>query len=73
MCTDLEMKAMTEQLQRTSAQLADSIAQLVMELNELKDRKKAFNSDINERIKDLEEQIAGENEQWMVMKAKEGN
>jgi FtsZ-binding cell division protein ZapB len=64
---------MTEQLQRTSAQLADSIAQLVMELNELKDRKKAFNSDINERIKDLEEQIAGENEQWMVMKAKEGN
>ena len=64
---------MTEQLQRTSAQLADSIAQLVMELNELKDRKKAFNSNINERIKDLEEQIAGENEQWMVMKAKEGN
>ena len=64
---------MTEQLQRTSAQLADSIAQLVMELNELKDRKKAFNSDINERIKDLEEQIAGENEQWIVMKAKEGN
>lgn len=64
---------MTEQLQRTSAQLADSIAQLVMELNELKDRKKSFNSDINERIKDLEEQIAGENEQWMVMKAKEGN
>ena len=64
---------MDEQLQRTSAQLADSIAQLVMELNELKDRKKSFNSDINERIKDLEEQIAGENEQWMVMKAKEGN
>ena len=64
---------MTEQLQRTSAQLADSIAQLVMELNELKDRKKAFKPDINARIKDLEEQIAGENEQWMVMKAKEGN
>lgn len=61
-----------QQIQRTSAQLAESIAELTGELNELKRRKKAFNSEINERIKDLEDQIDCENEQWKKMKEKEG-
>jgi uncharacterized protein Yka (UPF0111/DUF47 family) len=61
-----------QQIQRTSAQLAESIAELTGELNELKRRKKAFNAEINERIKDLEDQIDCENEQWKKMKEKEG-
>ena len=59
-------------LQRTSAQLADSIAQLTEELNEVKAAKKAAMADYNERIKDLEKMIKGENEQWRKMKQKEG-
>ncbi len=59
-------------LQRTSAQLADSIAQLTEELNEVKAAKKAAMADYNERIKDLERMIKGENEQWRKMKQKEG-
>jgi len=58
-------------LQRTSAQLADSIAQLTEELNEVKAAKKAAMADYNERIKDLERMIKGENEQWRKMKQKE--
>ena len=58
-------------LQRTSAQLADSIAQLTEELNEVKAAKKAAMADYNERIKDLEKMIKGENEQWRKMKQKE--
>lgn len=61
-----------QRIQRTSAQLAESIAELTGELNELKRRKKAFNAEINERIKDLEDQIDCENEQWKKMKEKEG-
>lgn len=61
---------MTEKLQRTSGELADSIAQATIELNELKRRKKAWNAEINSRIKDLEERIEGENEQWRRMKEK---
>lgn len=59
-------------LQRTSAQLADSIAQLTEELNEVKAAKKSAMADYNERIKDLERMIKGENEQWRKMKQKEG-
>lgn len=59
-------------LQRTSAQLADSIAQLTEELNEVKAAKKAAMADYNERIKDLERMIKEENEQWRKMKQKEG-
>ena len=59
-------------VQRTSAQLADSIAQLTEELNEVKAAKKAAMADYNERIKDLERMIKGENEQWRKMKQKEG-
>ena len=59
-------------LQRTTAQLADSIAQLTEELNEVKAAKKAAMADYNERIKDLERMIKGENEQWRKMKQKEG-
>lgn len=59
-------------LQRTSAQLADSIAQLTEELNEVKAAKKAVMADYNERIKDLERMIKEENEQWRKMKQKEG-
>lgn len=55
-------------LQRTSSELADSIAGLTVELNELKRRKKAWNAEINSRIKILEEQIEGENEQWQKLK-----
>lgn len=62
---------MEEKLQRTSAELADSIAQLTMELNELKAEKKAKVAQYNERIKDLEESIRCENEQWQKLKAKE--
>lgn len=62
---------MEEKLQRTSAELADSIAQLTMELNDLKAEKKAKVAQYNERIKDLEESIRCENEQWQKLKAKE--
>jgi flagellar motility protein MotE (MotC chaperone) len=61
---------MDEKLQRTSGELADSIAQATVELNELKRRKKAWNAEINERIRDLEERIDGENEQWRKLKEK---
>ena len=61
---------MDEKLQRTSGELADSIAQATVELNELKRRKKTWNAEINERIRDLEERIDGENEQWRKLKEK---
>ena len=59
-------------LQRNPRQLADSIAQLTMELKELKDRKKAFLADINPRIKELESLIEMENDQWKRLKEQEG-
>ena len=58
-------------LQRTSAQLADSIAQLTGRLNKLKAEKKALVKDYNDRIKDLELEIEGEQKQYDIMKAKE--
>ena len=59
-------------LQRSSAQLADSIAQLTGQLNKLKAEKKALMKDYNDRIKDLEMEIEGEQKQYDLMKAKEG-
>lgn len=55
---------MAEPLQRTKAQLADSIAQLVGELNRLKAEKKNTVASYNERIKELELDIAGEQMQY---------
>ena len=66
------MSGPEQQLQRSSSQLAESIAELTETLNSLKRRKKDFNSEINARIKDLECQIECENEQWRRMKEKEG-
>lgn len=59
-------------LQRTSAQLADSIAQLTGQLNRLKGQKKVQIKVWNEQIKDLEAQIAEEQRQYETMCAKEG-
>lgn len=59
-------------LQRSSAQLADSIAQLTGQLKRLKDQKKAQIKVWNERIKDLENEIDGEQRQYEMMCAKEG-
>lgn len=66
------MSGPEQQLQRSSSQLAESIAELTETLNSLKRRKKDFNSEINARIKELECQIECENEQWRRMKEKEG-
>ena len=60
-----------EKLQRTAQELADSIAGLTSELNELKQRKKSWNADINARIKDREELISSENEQWKKLKERD--
>jgi len=58
-------------LQRSSVQLADSIAQLTGRLNKLKAEKKSLVKDYNDRIKDLEAEIDGEQRQYDLMKAKE--
>jgi uncharacterized FlgJ-related protein len=58
-------------LQRNAEQLAASITQLTLELRKLKAQKKAFLSDINPRIKDLEELIEAENDQWAKLTQKE--
>ena len=63
--------AVLQPLQRTSAQLADSIAQLTGQLNKLKSEKKALMKDYNDRIKELELEIDGEQRQYDLMKAKE--
>ena len=63
---------MEEKLQRSSAELAESIAAMTSELNELKRRKRAFNAEINAQIKDLEGMIEAENDQWRKMRANEG-
>ena len=55
-------------VQRNPQQLADSMAELTGRLVELKRRKRAFNADINSQIKELEEQIEMENQQWKKMK-----
>ena len=55
-------------LQRTSAQLADSIAQLTGRLNKLKEEKKAKAKSYNESIKELEAEIKGEQEQYQQMR-----
>lgn len=60
-------------LQRDSRQLADSIAQLAGELKELKKRKKAFLAEVNPAIKELEDMLEFEQEQWEKMRALEGN
>lgn len=57
--------------QRSSSQLAESITELTGRLNELKRRKRQFNASINEQIRELEEQIEGEQTQWQEMKRKE--
>jgi FtsZ-binding cell division protein ZapB len=62
---------METKLQRTAAELADSISQLSFEINELKERKKAYVKEMNERIRDLQLEIDGETEQWKILKAKE--
>jgi len=59
-------------LQRSSAQLADSIAQLTGQLKRLKDQKKAQVKIWNEQIKDLENEIDGEQRQYEQMCAREG-
>ena len=59
-------------LQRDSRQLADSIAQLTGELKELKKRKKAFLAEMNPAIKELEDMLEFEQEQWEKMRALEG-
>ena len=59
-------------LQRTSAQLADSIAQLTGRLNKLKAEKKALVKDYNDQIKELELEIDGEQKQYDAMKLREG-
>lgn len=58
-------------LQRNAEQLAASITQLTLELRKLKAQKKAFLSDINPRIKELEELIEAENDQWAKLTQKE--
>lgn len=55
-------------VQRSPQQLADSMAELTGQLVELRRRKRAFNADINSQIKELEEQIEMENQQWKKMK-----
>lgn len=57
-------------LQRSAEQIAESIAALTAELNELKRQKKAYNASINENIKDIEEQIAGEEQQWKTLRGR---
>ena len=64
---------METKLQRTAAELADSISQLSSEINELKERKKAYVKEMNERIRDLQLEIDGETEQWKILKAKEAS
>lgn len=59
-------------VQRTSQQLADSIAELSGMLARLKAEKKAWNQSMNERIKSLQEEIDCEHEQWEKLKQKEG-
>lgn len=54
--------------QRSASQLAESITELTGRLNALKRRKRQFNQDINEQIRELEEQIEGEQTQWQEMK-----
>lgn len=59
-------------LQRSAAQLADSIAQLTGRLNKLKAEKKARMKDYNDQIKELELEIDGEQKQYDAMKLREG-
>jgi len=65
------MAEQAQPLQRTAAQIADSIAQLTGSLTRLKDEKKAKVKDYNERIKELEEIIDGERLQYEKLKAVE--
>ena len=65
------MAEQAQPLQRTAAQIADSIAQLTGSLIRLKDEKKAKVKDYNERIKELEEIIDGERLQYEKLKAVE--
>lgn len=58
-------------LQRSAAQLADSIAQLTGRLNKLKKEKKSIMKDYNDQIKYLELEIEGEQRQYDLMKIKE--
>ena len=53
--------------QRTAAQLAASIAQLTSELDGLRRQKKEWNREMNARIRDLEECISLETEEWIAL------
>lgn len=57
--------------QRSPAQLADSITQLTGDLLRLKAEKKTVVQGYNQRIRDLEEEISGEQQQYEQLKAKE--
>lgn len=59
-----------EPLQRTPGQLAESIAELTGQLKDLKRRKRAFLSDINGQIREIEEILEGEQDQWKQLKEK---
>lgn len=59
-----------EPLQRTPEQLAESIAELTGQLKDLKRRKRAFLSDINGQIREIEEILEGEQDQWKQLKEK---
>lgn len=66
----MQTSAGAEPLQRTPAQLAESIAELTGQLKDLKRRKRSFLSDINEQIREVEEILEGEQEQWKQLKEK---